>query len=210
MSDNDRDPVVNSSLSKPLFIASMALTVAMGWALYDEVYGIRPWKSYQTRFRKTYARFLKEARPNEAATEKQIRASGEYRKLDEAMAAAEKAVAAKAGSIDKEINESLVPQILALNEPFQEVRSHIGELDLPDRDQPQRKPQAEAARRDRGTQERGPHGQAAQPGRHHAQSLVCVRPDGPRPAGVEGPQGKAAAGARGTAEAGHGAARRTG
>ena len=33
-----------------------------------------------------------------------------------------------ASAIDKKINQELVPKILALNDPFQEVRSHIGSL----------------------------------------------------------------------------------
>ncbi len=34
----------------------------------------------------------------------------------------------RASAIDKKINQELVPKILALNDPFQEVRSHIGAL----------------------------------------------------------------------------------
>src|SRR5690348_16901967 len=128
MSDVEKDPVVHSSLSKALFISSMVLVLAMGWALYDEVYGTRPWKGYQARFVKAYGRFLHSVRPGELALEKQIRSSPEYLKLEHDMAAAEKSVAPQAGAIDREINTVLVPQILALNEPFQEVRSHIGSL----------------------------------------------------------------------------------
>ncbi len=75
MSDLDKDPVVHSSLSRPLFIASMALLVCLGWALYDEVYGIRPWKRYEAQFVRLYRRFLHSARPGELALEKQIRSS---------------------------------------------------------------------------------------------------------------------------------------
>ena len=34
----------------------------------------------------------------------------------------------EASAIDKQVNEELTPKIIALNEPFQEVRSHIGAL----------------------------------------------------------------------------------
>jgi hypothetical protein len=56
--EQDKDPVVGSSLSKPLFIWSALLLLSLGWALYDEVYGIRPWKSYEARFAKLYTRYL--------------------------------------------------------------------------------------------------------------------------------------------------------
>ncbi|HWC00855.1 MAG TPA: c-type cytochrome, partial [Bryobacteraceae bacterium] len=128
MSDSDKDPVVHSSLSKPLFVTSILLVLCLGWALYDEVYGIRPWKRYQAQFARLYSRFLHSTRPGELALEKQIRASAEYQKLDRGMKAAEKAVGAQVGTIDREVNQVLVPQIMALNEPFQEVRSHISAL----------------------------------------------------------------------------------
>ena len=126
--DQEKDPVVHSSLSKPLFISSALLVISMVWGLYDEAYGIRPWKGYQARFLKEYSAFLKTAAGGEAAVERQIKASSEYKRLDAAMQAAEKSASPAAGEIDKKINQELVPKILALNEPFQEVRSHIGAL----------------------------------------------------------------------------------
>jgi len=128
MTDQDKDPVVNSSLSRPLLIWSAVLVVVMGWALYDEAYGIRPWKGYQARFEKLYAAYLKSADVGQEALEKQIRASAEYQRLDREMQAAERAADSRASAIDKEINETLTPRIMALNGPFQEVRSHIGAL----------------------------------------------------------------------------------
>src|ERR1043165_4069801 len=83
MSDQDnKDPVVTSSLSKPLFVSSVLLVLSMLWGLYDEMYTIRPWKSYQARFVKEYSKYLKSASGGEAATEQQIKNSPEYKKLD--------------------------------------------------------------------------------------------------------------------------------
>ena len=62
MSDQEKDPVVHSSLSRPLFIWSALLVLSLIWGLYDEMYGIRPWKGYQARFEKLYSRYLKTAR----------------------------------------------------------------------------------------------------------------------------------------------------
>src|SRR5215467_13067363 len=127
MSD-EKDPVVHSSLSKPLFISSVILVLVTGWALWDEIYGIRPWKSYQARFVKMYSKFLKGAASGETALEDQIRNSAEYKRLTTEMEAAAKKVASKVAEIDHRVNQELVPRSLALNEPFQEVRSHIGAL----------------------------------------------------------------------------------
>jgi cytochrome c1 len=126
MSDQDKDPVVTSSLSKHLFVWSVLLVLSLFWGLWDEMYGIRPWKDYQARFKKAYANYLATAKVGALETEKQIRASSEYRRLDAEMQAAEKAAMPEASAIDKEVNDTLVPKILALNEPFQEVRSAIG------------------------------------------------------------------------------------
>ncbi|MBZ5728105.1 MAG: cytochrome c [Acidobacteriia bacterium] len=126
--DQDKDPVVHSSLSKPLYFWSALLVLSMVWGLYDEMYGIRPWKSYEARFQKLYARYLANAKVDEVTFEKQIRSAPEYRRLDGATQAAEKAAMPAASAIDKQVNQDLVPKILALNDPFQEVRSHIGSL----------------------------------------------------------------------------------
>ena len=78
-------------MSKPLFISSALLVISMVWGLYDEAYGIRPWKGYQARFVKLYSRYLKTAAGGEADFERQIKASSDYKRLDAAMSDAEKA-----------------------------------------------------------------------------------------------------------------------
>src|SRR5579864_6039066 len=128
MSDQDKDPVVHSSLSKQLFIWSALLVLSMAWGLYDEIYGIRPWKGYEARFEKLYTKYLANARMGEVTFEKQIRSSPEYQRMDKEMQAAYTAAAPKAAAIDKQVNEELTPKILALNDPFQVVRAHIGAL----------------------------------------------------------------------------------
>ncbi|HUO27920.1 MAG TPA: hypothetical protein VMU80_01790 [Bryobacteraceae bacterium] len=128
MTDQEKDPVVHSSLSKPLFIASALLVLSFAWGLYDEIYGTRPWKGYEARFQKIYTAYLKNTLPQEAASEKRIKAAPAYQKLDSQMRAAEKSVAAQVGEIDRKVNQELVPRTLALNGPFQEVRGHIGAL----------------------------------------------------------------------------------
>src|SRR5579872_2957590 len=126
--EQDQDPIVHSSLSSHLFIWSAVLLLSLGWALYDEVYGIRPWKSYQSQFAKAYTGYLRRIRPQEARYEKELKSSAEYQKLDRDVQAAEKAVSQQVAEIDRKVNTELVPKILALNDPFQEVRSHIGAL----------------------------------------------------------------------------------
>src|SRR5258708_7684393 len=126
MSDQEKDPVVSSSLSKPLVVSSVLLLLSLAWGLYDEVWGTCPWKSYQARFVELYSKFLKQARPSEAEVEAKIKTSSEYQQLDKQMQAAEASVRGEGKKIDDAVNQVIVPQTLALNEKFQELRNEIG------------------------------------------------------------------------------------
>src|SRR5882724_7509117 len=130
MSDQqqDKDPVVTSSLGKPLVISSVLLLLSLGWGLYDEVWATRPWKTYQADFARLYSKYLKSAQPSEAEVEAKIKASPEYKQLDKEMTEAEKVVSEAGRKIDDAVNKTIVPQTLALNEEFQKVRSKIGAL----------------------------------------------------------------------------------
>ena len=204
MSDQEKDPVVHSSLSKPLFIWSALLVLSLGWGLYDEMYGIRPWKGYQARFEKLYSTYLDSAKPGEAEVERQIKASPEYRRLDQQMQAAEKAAMPEASAIDKQVNQELVPKILALNDPFQEVRSHIGALTY-EIEVSHSESRKDSLRKQIEELKAEVH-KVALPGESEKRSMKFDEMD-QQLAGVEGPEGRAAAEARGGDEAGHRAAR---
>jgi len=124
MSDLEKDPVIGKSYSRQFVIWSVLLVLSLVWALYDEIYAMRPWKGYQARFARLYSAFLRREKPVEASTEAKIKASSEYQRLDGELRAAEEAVRAKVKAIDEEV-ALLTPRILALNEKFAEVRSKI-------------------------------------------------------------------------------------
>jgi len=81
--DSDRDPVTSQSLSKLLLVSALLLIITLGWALYDEFYGLRPWKEYQRNFVVKYTAFLKKQKPKQEAAEKAIRTSAEYQALQQ-------------------------------------------------------------------------------------------------------------------------------
>ena len=109
-------------------IAAIALMVVMIWALYDEMYVMRPWKSYQKAFVGLYEEFLAKATPAAAEKEKTIRESAEYKKLAEEADAAEKAVAAEVSQIDNEISNTLNPRITLMNKVYNEAKGEIAAL----------------------------------------------------------------------------------
>ena len=93
------------------------------------MYGIRPWKGYQAHFVEALL----------ALSEDGGGRRGRCRKADQGVARLQAPGRATwrlpkrppcpgAPRSIKKINQELVPKILALNDPFQEVRSHIGAL----------------------------------------------------------------------------------
>jgi len=126
--DLEKDPVVHSSLSKALYISSALLLLSTVWALYDEAYAMRPWKSYQRRFVQAYGKYLKTIIPAEQGNEEKIRASGDYKAMEKQLAALHAKIDPPARKLETEINTILTPQIIDLNTAFQELRSEITAL----------------------------------------------------------------------------------
>ncbi len=124
----EQDPVVGKSLSVPILISAVLLMVTVGWALWDEIYGARPWKQYQRRFVRQYTSFLKDLKPAQAQPEEAIRQSAEYKRLDQALQAADSEVQPKLQAIDREVNQIITSRIAALNDVFQVARSKVAAL----------------------------------------------------------------------------------
>lgn len=124
----EQDPIVSKSLSGPLLVSAFLLVVTLAWALWDEIYGQRPWKAYQKRFVSIYTAYLKGLKPKQAGSEQAVRQLAEYQRLEQAIADAEKAAQPRIREIDREVNEILTTRIMALTEVFQVARSKIGAL----------------------------------------------------------------------------------
>ena len=48
---DEKDPVVAQSLSALIVVFSLLLILSLVWAVYDEIYGLRPWKGIPTPIR---------------------------------------------------------------------------------------------------------------------------------------------------------------
>ena len=124
---NDPDPITSRSLSGPVAVCSILLVLALAWALYDEVAGDRPWKTYQQRFARLYTDHLKKLAPAAALLEKQLRDSPEAQVLAAQAKAADDAAAGKAAEIDRQL--STVRRSLAtMQRPFQDTRAQVAAL----------------------------------------------------------------------------------
>jgi hypothetical protein len=118
------DPIVSRSTSGIMLVCALLLTVSLGWALYDEALGQRPWKRIQKQFVSRYARYLKSIKPQAGKTEKEIKESAEYQELEAEAQAAEERVKPEVAEIDQKVAQ-VQQQLNAVTEPFQNQRGKL-------------------------------------------------------------------------------------
>src|SRR5262249_6817198 len=115
------------SMSGLLMVFSIFLIVTLIWALYDEVYGQRPWKSYQKEFVQLYSQYLEKIKPTQSEQEQAIRDSDEYKKMDDEANAAESAATPRLKEIAARIS-IIDAQLADVSPPFQDLRAKIAAL----------------------------------------------------------------------------------
>jgi cytochrome c551/c552 len=98
----ENDPVVNQTLALYLLVAAFALLLALSWALYDEFFGLRPWKTYQRAFVSRYGAVLARQIPKQRAAERVLENSSEYHGLQQQLADYEKTIGAQVKKIDEQ------------------------------------------------------------------------------------------------------------
>jgi len=128
----DRDPVVTGSLALWLLIGALLLIVTLGWALYDEFFGLRPWKTYQRAFVPRYSSFLRRQLRKQEGVEKQIRSSAEFQALEQQIKEAERAAAPQVKRIDEQaalIDERLAAVTLKYTDARAYVNSEIWDME---------------------------------------------------------------------------------
>jgi cbb3-type cytochrome oxidase cytochrome c subunit len=123
-SEPARDPITSKSTSGIMLVSALLLSVALGWALYDEVYGLRPWKSIQREFVERENSFLERTRKRAQRSEKEIKSSPEYQQLAaEAKSANDTALP---GIKEKDAAvRKIEAQLQAITDPFQAKRGEI-------------------------------------------------------------------------------------
>ncbi len=118
------DPIADRSMSGPLVICSLLLIATLLWALFDEVFGQRPWKNYQGEFADAYSQRLKQIQPDQAKAEQELRQSPKYQELQSAVEAAEAESRDRLTEINREV--SLIDQqLMDITEPYQNERAWL-------------------------------------------------------------------------------------
>jgi cytochrome c551/c552 len=118
------DPIVSRSTSNILLVCALLLTASLAWALYDEVYGQRPWKGMQQTFVQRYERRLKRLKRTPQSTEQELKESPEYQQLDAEAKQAAEAAEPRKREIDRDVAH-IEEQLAAITDPFQNKRGAI-------------------------------------------------------------------------------------
>jgi len=82
------DPVVSRSYSSLLLISMFILMLTVAWSLYDEFFGLRPWRGYQREFTSSFETYLGKQIDQAKKTEATALASPAYKALRAAVDAA--------------------------------------------------------------------------------------------------------------------------
>ena len=122
-----KDPIVTSSFSTPLMICSVLLMITVAWSLWDEMYGLRPWRAYQRRFATAYSKYLDKEVGRQKKLESDVYSSPDYKKLAAEADALESAAKAKDDTIAQQI-ALLDSQRAAIGDAFKDARGKIGHL----------------------------------------------------------------------------------
>jgi len=120
----DDDPIVSKSLAPHYVLAMIVLMATLFWALWDEDFGQRPWKSFQQEWKNRYSTFLKTARSQSSASQKDVEAAPEYQNVKLSFDQASQSAAPRI----KEINEKLRDvgaKILAVQNVFTDRRAYV-------------------------------------------------------------------------------------
>ena len=121
------DPVTSRPLAGLVLISAFVLMLTVAWSLYDEFFGLRPWRSYQREFSSLYSVFLDKQYQQRKADEKKLSDTPEYKKL---LADRDAAIAA-ALPLDRQISQRtdlLDRQRAAMTDAFQTARGLVGAL----------------------------------------------------------------------------------
>ena len=121
------DPITSRSFAGLLLICSFLLILTVAWSFWDEVYGLRPWRSYQRHFAEGYVKVLDQREAQQKKDEDAVHSSPQYKALVDKLTAAEKAAKAQDDEIAKQI-ALLDDQRAAIGDAFKDARGKVGHL----------------------------------------------------------------------------------
>ena len=107
-----------------MLVCALLMTISIVWALYDEAFGQRPWKSMQREFVSRYTRYLDSIKGKAGKTEAEVKETPEYQQLDEEAKAAAAEIEPRKKEIDATV-ERVQAKLDAITDPFQNQRGRL-------------------------------------------------------------------------------------
>ena len=98
-----QDPVTERPMAGLVLISVFILMLTVAWSLYDEFFGLRPWRKYQSEFSSAYSNYLDKQYKQRKADEQKFYATPEYTKMVADVKAATDAARGK----DEEIGQQI-------------------------------------------------------------------------------------------------------
>jgi hypothetical protein len=120
----DDDPIVSKSLAPHYVVAVILLMATLFWALWDEDFGQRPWKASQQEWKTRYSAFLKTARSQSNASQKDVEAAAEYKAVKLSYEQANQSAVPRAKEINEKLRD-LSGKILAVQNVFTDRRAYV-------------------------------------------------------------------------------------
>jgi mono/diheme cytochrome c family protein len=121
----ENDPVVSTSLAPHYLICMFLLMGTFFWAMWDEDFGQRPWKTFQHEWKDRYSTYLKSAKTQSKESQDAIEASPDYQKLEQDFETAKKDSQARYDEIVAKVR-GLSAEILAVQNVFTDRRAYVG------------------------------------------------------------------------------------
>jgi len=104
------DPVTSRPMAGLVLISVFVLMLTVSWSLYDEFYGLRPWRKYQAEFSSAYSNYLDKEYKQRKADEQKFYATPEYLKMVADVKAATDAGAAAANKVGELVVVHVIPR----------------------------------------------------------------------------------------------------
>src|SRR6202795_504324 len=103
------------------------LMATLFWALWDEDFGQRPWKTFQHQWKDRYSTYLKTARSQSSDSQKDVESSADYQKLKQDYETASQNAAPRIKEINLRLRD-LSAKILAVQNVFTDRRAYVNAL----------------------------------------------------------------------------------
>ena len=123
----DNDPVVSKSLAPHYVVATVVLMATLFWALWDEDFGQRPWKSFQQEWKVRYSAFLGSASSKSSTSESDVERSADFQTIKKSYEASVERSSPRIREINDKLRD-LGARILAVQNVFTDRRAYVSAL----------------------------------------------------------------------------------